>query len=133
MGLSARGTHQTAQDLDRELQEAIRSASSSNAAADTKPGNQLLQRILNKRSNETPEQWYARTSFLLRYTPGEEQRLWRATLSPTQLQAYDALALKHRDEGMREVGEAVKDAVRRDLSCRNVLDGNGDYVRVCND
>jgi TolA-binding protein len=127
-GLSPRGTHQTAQDLDREFQNAIRT---SNAANGVKPGNQLLQRILNKRSNETPEEWYARTSFLLRYTPGEEARLWRATLSPAQIQAYDALALKNRTDGMREVDGALKDAIRRELSCRNVRDSNGDYVRVC--
>jgi hypothetical protein len=132
-GLSPRGTYQTAQDLDREFQNALRSAGTSSAATDTKPGNQLLQRMLNKRSNETPEQWYARTSFLLYYTPGEEARQWRATLSPAQIQAYDALALKNRTEGMREVDGALKDAIRRELSCRQVQDSNGDYVRVCND
>lgn len=132
-GITPTGTHQTAQDLDREFQNAIRDARSGSAASGKKPGNQLLQRILKKRSNETLEQWYARTSFLIYYTPREEYRLWRATLSAAESQAYDTFAQKRKVQQSQEVGEAWREMIRRDLTCRQVRNSDDEYVQVCDE
>lgn len=73
-------------------------------------------------------------------TPGEEYRAWKATLSPADKQAYDALVQKENQQQrqrMEEASGALSDMIRRDLSCRWVLDPKGDrmgdYVRVCNE
>lgn len=143
-GITPQETTQTPQDLDLEFQNAIRNNNSTNSqpplhqnvAPDAKLGNPILQRILNKRSNETHEQWYARIDPIIQYTPGEEYRAWKATLSPNDKVAYDALVRKEnveKRERMQEAEEAVGNEIRRELSCRWILDSNGDYVKICND
>lgn len=69
-GISPKGTSQSPQDLDREFQNAIRYINNPTSSqpivndgsvtSGARPGNPILQRILNKRSNETHGQWYAR-------------------------------------------------------------------------
>ncbi len=144
-GISPKGTTQTPQDLDLEFQNAIRDSNNSTSSqplvnngsvAPTKPGNRILQRILNKRSNETHEQWYARIDPVISRTPREEYRAWKATLSSADDKAYDALVRKENEQKrqrMQEADAALWDMFKRDLSCRWVPDANGDYVKVCND
>ncbi|BAZ13416.1 hypothetical protein NIES4071_52550 [Calothrix sp. NIES-4071] len=146
LGITPKGTTQTPQDLDREFQNAIRDSNNSTSsqppvnngsvAPGTRPGNRILQRILNKRSNETHEQWYARIDPVISHTPGEEYRAWKATLSSADNKAYNALVQKENEQTRKRMQEAsgvVTDMIKRDLSCRWVLDTNGDYVKVCND
>jgi hypothetical protein len=150
MGITPKGTTQTPQDLDREFQNAIRNNNNSTSsqspvnngsvAPGTRPGNPILQRILNKRSNETHEQWYARINPVTSRTPGEEYRAWKATLSSADNQAYDALVRKENEqkrEQMQQASEGLWNMIKRDLSCRTVLNPNGDgiydYIRVCDE
>ncbi|MEA5514029.1 hypothetical protein [Nodularia sp. UHCC 0506] len=146
LGITPTGTTQTPEDLDREFQNAIRNSNNSTSsqppvndgsvAPATRPGNQILQRILNKRSNETHEQWYLRIDPVISRTPGEEYRAWKATLSSADNQAYDLLVRKENEfkrQQMEEASGAVRDMIRRDLSCRWVSNPNDDYVKVCND
>ncbi len=146
-GISPKGTTQTPQDLDLEFQNAIRDSNNSTSSqplvnnyngsvAPTKPGNRILQRILNKRSNETHEQWYARIDPVISRTPGEEYRAWKATLSSADNKAYDVLVRKENEQKrqrMQEADAALWDMIKRDLSCRWVPDANDNYVKVCND
>lgn len=146
-GITPKGTTQTPQDLDREFQNAIRNSNNStssqlsvnqgNVPSDTKPGNRILQRILNKRSNETHEEWYLRIDPVLSHTPREERSAWKATLSSADNQAYNAFVQKEnefRRQQMKEASGALRDMIRRDLSCRWVSDAeNEQYVRVCDD
>jgi hypothetical protein len=53
--------------------------------------NNRLHQILNKRANETHEQWYKRTTPIIMNTPGAEYRAWKATLSVQDRKAYDAI------------------------------------------
>lgn len=146
LGITPKGTTQTPQDLDREFQNAIRNSHNSTSsqppvnhgsvAPATKPGNQILQRILNKRSNETHEQWYLRIDPVISHTPGEEYRAWKATLSSADNQAYNALVQKEnefRRQQMEETSGVVSDMIKRDLSCRWVPNTEGDYVKNCSD
>jgi hypothetical protein len=150
LGITPTGTTQTPEDLDREFQNAIRNSNNSTSsqppvndgsvALATRPGNQILQRILNKRNNETHEQWYLRIDPVISRTPGEEYRAWKATLSSADNQAYDVLVRKENEfkrQQMQEASGAVQDMIKRDLSCRWVPNPNGnyvgDYVKVCND
>ena len=69
-------------------------------------------------------------------TPGEEYRAWTATLSSTDNQAFNALVQKENEfkrQQMEEASGAVRDMIKRDLSCRWVSNPNGDYVKVCDD
>ena len=146
-GITPKGTTQTPQDLDREFQNAIRNSNNSTSsqppvnhgsvAPATTTGNRILQRILNKRSNETHEQWFLRIDPVLSHTPREEYRTWRATLSSADNQAFNALVQKEnefRRQQMRETSGAVWDMIKRDLSCRWESDAeNEQYVRVCDD
>lgn len=145
LGITPKGTTQTPQDLDREFQNAIRNNNSTssqlsvnhgNVPSDTKPGNRILQRILNKRSNETHEEWYLRIDPVLSHTPREERSAWKATLSSADNQAYNAFVQKEnefRRQQMKEASGALRDMIRRDLSCRWVSDAEGEYVQVCDD
>ncbi|NJM20840.1 MAG: hypothetical protein HC907_20035 [Richelia sp. SM1_7_0] len=147
LGITPKGTTQTPQDLDREFQNAIRDSNNSTSsqppvydgsvAPGTRPGNRILQRILNKRSNETHEEWFLRIDPVLSHTPREERSAWKTTLSSVDNQAYNALVQKEnefRRQQMKEVGGALSDMIRRDLSCRWVSDAEGEqYVRVCDD
>ncbi|MEL6164121.1 MAG: hypothetical protein AAFR37_10290 [Cyanobacteria bacterium J06628_3] len=145
-GITPKGTTQTPQDLDREFQNAIRNSNNSTSsqppvnygsvAPATTTGNRILQRILNKRSNETHEQWFLRIDPVLSHTPREERSAWKATLSSVDNQAYNALVQKEnefRRQQMKDVGGALSDMIKRDLSCRWVSNGEGNYVEVCND
>jgi hypothetical protein len=145
-GMTPKGVTQSPQDLDREFQTILRdsrNASSSattekggNSPAGAKPGNQLIHRLLNKRSHETHEQWHARIDPLVFATPLEEYKAWRATLSSADKQAYDTLAQNQRQKQSEEAGAILRDSIRRDLSCRWVPDPQGDgieKIRVCDD
>jgi hypothetical protein len=105
--------------------------------ADPKTVNQMLQRLLGKRSNETHDKWYARTNLFMRHLTLEEQKAWRASLLPSDAKTYDAIAKAENRQRMEEVGGAVSEMIRRDLSCRWVDDPSGSpyapKIQVCND
>jgi hypothetical protein len=146
MGMTPKGTVQTPQDLDREFQTILResrassrsepSAKDGNPSIAAKSGNRLINRLLNRRNNETHEQWHARIDPLVFATPGTEYEAWRSTLSSVDKQAYDRLARAQRQRQSEEVGEALKDKIRRDLSCRWVPAPSGDVfdkIQVCDE
>jgi hypothetical protein len=145
-GMTPKEISQSPADLDREFQAAIRKSSSESnvkptvttggVASDKKSGNRLLQRILNKRSNETHEQWYARIDPIISRTPGEEYRAWKSTLSPLDNKAYDALVSKENQARREQFSESMSDMIRYQLSCRRVDKPDGEYgetVEVCGD
>lgn len=146
MGMTPKGTVQTPQDLDREFQTILResrassrsepSAKDGNPSIAAKPGNRLIHRLLNRRNNETYEQWHARIDPLVFATPGKEYEAWRSTLSSADKQAHDTLARNQRQRQSEEAGAILKDQIRRDLSCRWVPDPKGDgldKIRVCDE
>lgn len=146
IGMTPKGTVQTPQDLDREFQIILRE---SRAASRSKPpakdgnpsiaarsGNPLIHRLLNRRNNETHEQWHARIDPLVFATPGVLYEAWRKTLSSVDKQAYDKLARNQRQRQSEEAGAILKDQIRRDLSCRSVPDPKGDgldTIKVCDE
>ncbi|MBD2328622.1 hypothetical protein [Alkalinema sp. FACHB-956] len=146
MGFSPKQVTQSPQDLDREFQTIIRDSRNSSSSETTvkdsnhptgaKPGNRLIQRLLNRRSNETHEQWHTRIDPLVFATPRDEYEAWKATLSSTDKQAYDTLVQKQRQKQSEEAGRILQDQIRRDLSCRWVTDPQGDgfdKIQVCDD
>ncbi|OUC16362.1 MAG: hypothetical protein B0A82_02260 [Alkalinema sp. CACIAM 70d] len=146
MGFSPKQVTQSPQDLDQEFQTIIRDSRNSSSSETTvkdsnhptgaKPGNRLIQRLLNRRSNETHEQWHTRIDPLVFATPRDEYEAWKATFSSADKQAYDSLVQKQRQKQSEEAGRILQDQIRRDLSCRWVTDPQGDgfdKIQVCDD
>ncbi len=163
-GLSPKQIVQSPADLDRDFQAAIQESRNSNPVnppvsnplsnpatvpttgtnaiaapqntVNPKTVNQILQRLLGKRSNETHDKWYARTNLFMRHLTEKEQNAWSATRLPADAKAYDAIAKAETRRSMEEVGGAVSDMIKRDLSCRWVDDPHGypgDKIKVCDD
>lgn len=69
--------------------------------------NKDLYQGLAKKDDESYEVWYDRIDLTTYFTSGEEYRAWRATLSPEDNEAYDAITRQRNYEAREQFDQMI--------------------------
>lgn len=67
--------------------------------------NHDLYQRLARRSGEDHEAWYDRINPLIQHVPGADYRAWKATLSPEDREAYDAIVRQRNYEAAETMNQ----------------------------
>ncbi|ARV61330.1 hypothetical protein BZZ01_24345 [Nostocales cyanobacterium HT-58-2] len=104
--------------------------------------NQVLNnnQVLNKRGNETHEQWYERIDPIIMRTPKAEYQAWKATLSAQDRKAYDAITKRKNREAANRFNDVLPAIIEDALSNQDATstpqecwrpDDRGNWKRIC--
>lgn len=74
--------------------------------------NEDLYQRLAKRSDESHGKWYDRIQPIINTMPGPKYRAWKATLSPEDRKAYDAITIKRNYEAEEIMNQMTPSILR---------------------